>query len=152
MIFLKASRLPPPNVSSKLLLPSLRHPKDLDHANKDVEEVELKADALVDDIATDHTSFGHTSVVQDLLHVVKSKASKDRKPSVQPDGFAPHKGAGGGGREHEWGETGDCNHGNTSQKRAAKVQVFFLFGCCSHKRDRTHHANRVETGSGEQGR
>lgn len=39
------------------------HAEDLDHADKDVDEVQFEADTLVDYITLDQATFGKTSVV-----------------------------------------------------------------------------------------
>lgn len=54
-----------------ILLPVLAlHGKNLDHANKDVDKVELEANALVDNVPLHQTSLRHAGVCQDLLDVV----------------------------------------------------------------------------------
>lgn len=75
-----------PSKQKEDLLPVVAaHAEDLDHADENVDEVELEADTLVDDIALHVTPLGKASVVQDFLDIVESEATKDSKTTVQPD-------------------------------------------------------------------
>lgn len=127
------------------------HAEDLDHADEDVEEVQLEADALIDDITADKTPLGEAGVVQDLLDVVEGEATEDSETTVQPDLLGPHQGAGGSGGENQRGETGESNDGHTSEERATQVQVLLLLSGGTDESDGAHHADSVETGTSEQG-
>lgn len=59
------------------LLPPLLHGQDLHHADEDVDEVEFERDGLVDGIASEHASFGHSGVGEDLLGIVEGEAAED---------------------------------------------------------------------------
>ena len=67
------------------------HTQNLHHSNKDVQEIECKTDALVDNIALDKSALSHARMVQDLLDVVERESSKDSKTTVQPDSLRPHQ-------------------------------------------------------------
>lgn len=136
---------------SRLFPVGALHAEDLDHADEDVEEVQLEADALVDDIAADETPLGEASVVQDLLDVVEGEAAEDGETAVQPDLLGPHQGAGRSGGEDQRGETGERDDGHTGEERATQVQVLLLLSGGADESDRAHHADSVETGTSEQG-
>lgn len=133
-------------------LPVLAHAQDLHHADEDVDEIELKADTLVDDILLDEPALRQASVVEDLLHVVEGEATEDGKSTVQPDALGPEQGAGGGSRENHGGETGESDNGDTGEERATEVHVLLLLGSGAHESDRAHHANSVETSASEDSR
>jgi hypothetical protein len=136
---------------SPLLLPPL-HAKNLHHANKNIQKVQLQTNTLIDNILPDHPPLSHASMLQDLLHVVQGEASKDSETTIQPNLLTPHQRAGGGGREHKRCKAGDGHDGDTGQKGTTEVEVFFLFGGGADESDGTHHAERVDTGAGEDGR
>lgn len=135
-----------------LLLSSvLLHHQDLDHADKDVEEVELEGDALVDGIPAHHTSLGEAGVVQNLLDVVEGEATENGETTVQPQALSEGEGSDGGGGDDERGETRGSDDGGTSQKRATNVEVLLLLSSGTDDRDTTHHGDSVETSTGDEG-
>lgn len=125
------------------------HAKDLDHANEDVDKVQLKADALVDNISLHQASLGHPGVRQDLLDVVQSEATEDSETTVQPDLLRPHQRAGSSSGKNKGRKSGESNDGHTSEQRATEVQVLLLLGSRSNKSNRAHHSNSVKTGTRE---
>lgn len=126
------------------------HSQNLDHADEDVDEIQFKADALIDNIAADQASLGHASVVQDLLNIVEGEATEDGKTPIQPDLLRPHQGAGSSGGKDERGESRESNNGHTGKERSTEVQVFLLLGRGTDKGDRAHHSNGVQTSAGKQ--
>lgn len=128
------------------------HAKDLDHANKDVDEVQFKADTLVHDITLDETTLGQASVVKDLLHIVESEATEDGETTVEPNALGPHQCAGGGDGQDHGGETGESDDGHTRKERTTEVQVLLLLSGGTNERNRAHQADGVDTGASEQSR
>lgn len=102
---------------SRLLPVVALHGQDLHHTDKDVDEVQLQTDALVDYIPANKSSFGHASVVQDLLDVIKGEATEDSKTTVQPDLLGPHQSTCGSGGNNEGSQAGKGNDGHTSEER-----------------------------------
>jgi hypothetical protein len=135
----------------RLLSSVLLHGQDLDHANKDVDEVKLKADGLVDGIALDQTALGETGVVQDLLDVVEGEATEDDETTVEPEVLSEHESTGGSSRKNQRSETGESDDCNTSKKRATDVEVLVCLGGGTDKGDAAHQADSVETGASEDG-
>ena len=88
-------------------------------------------------------------MVQDLLHVVKSEASKDSETTIQPDILRPHQGTGGGGGKDKGSKSGESNDSHTGKERSTQIQILLLFSGGANESDRTHHANSVETCAGE---
>lgn len=133
-----------------LLSSVLLHHQDLNHSDKDVEEVELKRDGLVDRITLNHTSLSETGVVEHLLDVVQSEATKDSQTTIQPDTLGEGKSADGSGGDDQGSEARDSNDGGTSQKRTTNVEVLLLLSSGTHDGQSAHHGNSVETSAGEQ--
>ena len=137
---------------SRLFPVVVAHGKDLNHTNEDVDEVQLKADALVDNITLDVTALSQARVVQDLLHIVESKATEDSQTTIQPDTLRPHQRASSGGGENHGSETGESDQGHTSEERTTEVQVLLLLGSSTDKGDRAHQTDGVDTSTSEQSR
>lgn len=134
----------------EVLLPVVApHAQNLDHADEDVDEVELEADTLVDNVTLHVATLGKTGVVQDLLHIVESEATEDSQTTVQPDALRPHQGAGSSGREDHGSKTRKSDDGNTSKERTTEVQVFLLLGSSTDEGDGAHHTDSVETSASE---
>ena len=132
------------------LLPAvLLHHQDLDHADKDVEEVELKGDGLVDGILLDDAGLSETSMVENLLDVIEGEATEDGKTTIEPEVLGEGEGADGSGGEDERSETGDGDNGSTGEKRTADVEVLLLLSGGTDEGDGTHHGESVETGASE---
>lgn len=133
-----------------LLLTLLQH-ADLDHADEDVEEVELQRDGLIDRIALHDASLRKTSMVQHLLHVIEREAAKDGQSTIQPDLLRVGQGAGGGRGDDERGEAGGGDDGGTGEEGTADVEVLLLLGRGAHDGEGAHHGDGVEAGAGEDG-
>ena len=88
-------------------------------------------------------------MVQNLLDVVQSKATEDREATVEPDVLRPHQSACCSRRNDEWSETGESDNGDTSKQWSTNVEVLLLLGSSANKRDRTHHADSVETSASQ---
>jgi hypothetical protein len=138
--------------SNFLSLSLLVYHKDLHHPDKDIQEVKLEADALIDCVFAHQATFRHSSVHEHLLDIIEGEATKDRQATVQPDVFCECECSDGGGWENEGSEAGHCHDGDASEKRSAKVEVLFLFGGCAHKRNGAHHGECVEPSSSDDGR
>lgn len=135
------------------LLPVLAlHAQNLNQPDKDVQEVKLEANALVDRIPLDNTPLGKTRVVQDLLDIVESETTEDSKTTVQPDALRPHQGAGSGGGKDQRSKTGESDNGDTGKKGTTEIQILVLLGRGTNERDRTHHSDSVETSASEDSR
>ena len=133
------------------LLPAvLLHHEDLDHANKDVQEVELKRNGLVDGILLDDTSLSETSVVENLLDIIEGEATENGKATIEPEALSEGEGADGGGGEDERSETRDGDNGSTSEERTTDVEVLLLLGSGTDEGDGAHHGESVETGASEE--
>lgn len=144
--------LPQPTVfSCSLLPPVLLHHEDLDHPDEDVQEVQLKADALVDWILLDVASLCQTSVVQHLLHIVKSEATKDSETTVQPEVLGESESANSGGGKNEGCKAGKTNNYGTSEQGTTDVEVLLLLGGGADNGDGTHDTNGVEAGASKEG-
>lgn len=143
-----------PDVERKrrLLSSVLLHGQDLDHANEDVDEVELKADGLIDGVTLDQAALAKTGVVQDLLNVVEGEATKDDETTVEPDVLSEHESTGGGGGKDQRSKTRESDNSDTSKKRATDVEVLVGLGSGTNKGNAAHKANSVETSTGEDGR
>ena len=89
-------------------------------------------------------------MVKDLLDVVEGETSEDSETTVQPDVLTEGKGAHGGCREDQRGESRDSDEGCTSQKRTSDVHVFLLLSGGADERNGTHHSESVETGTGDE--
>lgn len=126
------------------------HHQNLDHSDEDVEEVQLKRDALVDGVLLDDAALSETGVVKNLLDVVQSEATKDGETTVQPDVLSKGEGTGSGGGNDERSETRDGDDSSTGQQRSTNVEVLLLLGSSTNEGDGTHHGNSVETGTGDQ--
>jgi len=105
----------------------------LNQSDKDVDKVELQADAFVDCISPHQASFSQSRSVKDALHIVQREATEDGKSAIKPkvlgDGQSSHRRY----REHQWSETTESNDGNASEKWRTEVQVFLLLRCCANK-------------------
>lgn len=134
-----------------LLSPTLLHGQDLDHANKDVDKIELQPDSLVDGIPPHQAALAHPGVLKHLLNVVKGEASEDGKTTVQPDVLGPHEGATSSGRQNHGGEAGDGYESYTGEEGTAEVEVLLLLGRGANKGDAAHHTDCVQTCAGEDG-
>lgn len=139
-------------VLRRLLSPALLHSQNLDHADKDVDKVQLETDGFVDGVASHQATLTHAGVLKDLLHVIEGEATEDGKTTVQPDVLAPHESASGCGGQDHGGEAGEGDNGDTGEEGATKVQVFLLLGSGTNKGDAAHQADSVETSAGEDGR
>lgn len=53
-----------------LFPPVLLHAQDLDHADENVNEVELKRDRLIDGVLGDQATLSRACMVQHLLHII----------------------------------------------------------------------------------
>jgi hypothetical protein len=130
----------------------LAHAKDLNHADKDVDEVQLQRNSLVDRILWPEPLLSEARVMQHLLHIVQSHSSKYCQASVQPDVFGKHQGARGSRRKNEWGETGESHDSHASQQRPTEVQILVRLGGSTDKGDGAHQASRVQPSACEDGR
>lgn len=128
----------------------LLHHQDLDHADKDVEEVELEGDALVDGVLGEAAGVRQAGVVQHLLHVVQGEAAEDGEAAVQPEVLGEGERAHGRGGQEHGGETGDGDDGGAGEEGTADVQVLLLLSGGTDDGQGAHHGNRVGTGAGEQ--
>ena len=135
----------------RLLSSVLLHGQNLDHANEDIDEVELKADGLVDGVTLDQTALAETGVVQDLLDVVEGEATEDDKTTVEPDVLREHESTGSGGGKDQRSKTGESDNSDTSKERATNVKVLVSLGSGTNKGNAAHQTNSVETGTGEDG-
>lgn len=109
-----------------LLPPVLLHHKDLDHADKNVEEVELQGDAFVDRVTAHHTSLGEAGVVENLLDIVQGETAEYGQTTVEPQVLGEGERAHSGDGDHERGKS-RCGHdSSTSQEGTTNVQVLFL--------------------------
>jgi len=133
----------------RLLSPSLLHGQDLDHTDEDVNKVQLEPNGLVDWVPSHQTSLTHPGVVQDLLHIIKSEASKDGQTTIEPDVLSEHEGPCSSGGQNQGSETGESDDGDAGEQRTTKVEILFLLGGGTDKGDGAHHADSVETGAGE---
>ena len=111
------------------------HAQNLDHTDEDVDEVQLKADGLVDNVLANQASLGHAGMVKDLLDVVEGETTEDGETTVQPDLLGPHQSAGGSGGEDERSETGESDDGHTSEQRSTQVHVLLLLSGGTDKSD-----------------
>lgn len=136
--------------STPLLPAVLLHHEDLDHANKDVQKVELQRDGLVDGVLLDDASLGETSMVENLLDIVEGEATEDGKTTIEPEALSEGESADGSGGKDERGETRDGDDGSTSEERSTDVEVLLLLGGGTDERDGTHHGESVETGASEE--
>lgn len=127
------------------------HSKDLNHADENVDKVQFKANALVDNVTLRQAPLRHAGVGQDLLDVVQGETTEDSEATVQPDLVRPGKSASGSGGEGERGKTGKSDDGDTSEQRSTEVQVLLLLGGGANEGNRTHHSNRIEASTGEKG-
>ena len=134
----------------RLLSAALLHHQDLDHPNEDVQEVELERDTLVDRVLLDDARLGHPRVIQDLLDIVESEATKDSETTVQPQALSQGEGTSRGRRDDEGRKTGDSDDGSTGEKGTADVQVLLLLGSGTNEGDGAHHGNGIETRAGNQ--
>ena len=134
-----------------LLPPVLLHGQDLDHSDKNVDEVQLKVDGLVDRILRHEASLSQAGMVENLLHIVQGEATEDSKTAVQPDILSPHQCAGSGGGDDHGSETRQSDNGDTSEEGTTEVHVFI--GLCggADERERAHETCSVETGACEDG-
>lgn len=89
-------------------------------------------------------------MVQHLLHIVQREAAKDGETSVQPDVLGKGECSDSGGGDDKRRKTRGGNDGGAGQQRSTDVQVLLLLSGGSDDRQRTHHGNGVETGTGEQ--
>ena len=131
------------------LLPVLAHGEDLDHADKDVDKVKLKADALVDNVPPGEAVLRQACVVQDLLDIVEGEATKNGKTTIQPKVLGPHQSAGSGGREDQGSKARESDNSHTCKEGTAEVQVLLLLGSGADEGNRSHHSDGVKTGAGE---
>ena len=99
------------------LLPPLLHGHDLYQAHEDVDEVELKADALVHGVLGSQATLRHACVVEDLLDVVEGEAHEDGETTVEPDVLSPCKGSESSCRQNHGCEAGECDKGHTGEKK-----------------------------------
>jgi len=134
-----------------LLPPTLLHHQNLHEPDKDIQEVQLQADTLIDGISLDEAPFGLSSMEQDALHIIKSEAPEDGQATIEPDVLRESESADGGGGEDERGETRNGDDGYARKQRTAEVEVFLLLGCCADEGDGAHHCNGVEAGAGDDG-
>lgn len=67
------------------------HAQDLNHADKDVQEVQLETDTLVDNVASHDPPLSQPSMVQDLLDIVQGEATEHGQATIQPDALRPHQ-------------------------------------------------------------
>jgi hypothetical protein len=135
----------------ELLSSVLLHGQNLDHANKDVDEIKLKANSLVDGIALDQTTLTETGVVQDLLHIVEGEATENDETTVEPEVLGEHESAGGGGRKNQRSQTRESDNSDTSKKRATNVEVLVCLGSGTDKGNAAHQTDSVKTGACEDG-
>jgi hypothetical protein len=138
-------------IKKSLLSPVLLHGQNLDHTNKDVDEIKLKTDGLVDGITLDQTALGEAGVMQHLLDVVEGEATEDDETTIKPEVLGEHESAGGGGRKDQRSETGESDNGDTSKKRATNVEVLVCLCSSTNKGNAAHQTNSVETGTSENG-
>lgn len=89
------------------------HAKDLHHAHKDVDEVKLEADTLIDGVSPDKTSLSETGVVQNPLDIVQSEAAEDSQSTIEPETLRPHQCTGGSGWKNERSQAGKSDNSNT---------------------------------------
>jgi hypothetical protein len=61
------------DLSSPVTVP---HAQDLNHPDEDVQKVQLKTDALVDNILSDEAALAHASMVQNLLDIVQGESTE----------------------------------------------------------------------------
>lgn len=128
------------------------HAQDLDHTDEDIDEVQLKADTLVDDILADQASLSHAGVVENLLDVIEGETTEDSETTVQPDLLRPQQSAGGSSGEDERSETGESDNGHTSEQRSTQVHVLLLLSSGTDESDRTHHSSGVKTSTSKDSR
>jgi len=131
---------------------SLLHSKNLDHTDKNVDKVKLERDALIDRIRLHEAALAHPCVMQHLLHIVKSEATKDDKTSVEPDVLTPHQSSCRSSWDNERRESGKSDDCDTSEQRSTNVKVLLLLGSSSNKGKRAHHTDGVETGASKNAR
>jgi hypothetical protein len=136
----------------RLLPPVLAHAQNLDHADEDVDEVQLKVDGLIDRVLGDQALLSQTCMVEHLLHIVERETAEDCESSVQPDVLSEHESPCGSSGQDERGETREGDNGDSSEERAAKIEVLVCLGCCADKCNRAHQSGSVETSAGENGR
>lgn len=134
----------------RLLSPVVLHHQDLHHADKDIEEVKLQADALRDRILLYETPLGKAGVVQDLLNVVEREAAKDCETTVEPEVLGEGKRPNGSHGDDERSQPRDGNNGSTGQEGSTNVEVLFLLGGGADKRDGAHHGDGVEASTGNE--
>ena len=139
------------SASSIFSLPPLLHAQDLNHPDEDVQEVQLKADTLVNHVLVDSPSLSQSGMLQDLLCIVECEASEDGQAAIQPDTLAPHQSARCGSGEDERGEAADSDKSDTGEERSAEIEVFFLLSRCADKGKGAHHGNCVESCASEDG-
>lgn len=134
-----------------LLPPVLLHHQDLNHPDKDIQEVQLQRDALVDRVPLDHAPLSKSRVVQNLLHIVERETAKQSQSSVQPDVLGEGQGSDGGRGDDQGREAGGHDDTSASQERSADVEVLLLLGCRTDDGDGAHHGHGVQARAGEKG-
>ena len=134
-----------------LLPPVLLHSKNLNHADEDVDEVQLKRNGLIDRVLGNQATLSHAGMVEYLLHIVQSESTKNSETTVQPDILGEHQSTGSGSREDHRSETGDRNNGDAGKERATKVHVLVCLCGGTDKSERAHHASSVESGASKDG-
>jgi hypothetical protein len=142
-----------PSIGKEDLLPVVApHAEDLNHTDEDVDEVELEADTLVDNIALHVSTLSKAGVVQDLLHIIESEATEDSQSTVQPEALRPHQSAGSSGGKDHGSKTRESDDSDTSEEGTTKIQVLLLLSGSTNEGNGAHHADSVETSASEDSR
>lgn len=136
----------------RLLSSVLLHSQDLDHANKDVDEVKLETDGLVDGVTLDQAALAEAGVVQDLLNVIEGEATENNETTIEPEVLSEHESAGGGGGKDQRSEARESDNSHTSKKRATNVEVLVGLGSGTNESNAAHQTDSVETSASEDGR
>lgn len=128
------------------------HGQDLNHTDKDVDEVELQANSFVDGISPHETALTHSCVLKHLLDIVEGEATKDGETTIQPNVFSEGQGTSSGGWKDHGSETRKSDDGDTSKEGTTEVEILFLLGGGTNESDGAHHTDSVETSASEDSR
>lgn len=140
------------NLPHHHLLPAVvLHHQNLHHPHEDVDEVELKRNALVNGILADDAALRQAGVVQDLLDVVQGEAAEDGKTAVERDALGDGERADGSGGQDHGREAGGDDDAEAGQERSADVEVLVLLSGGADDGEGSHHGDGVEAGAGEEG-
>jgi hypothetical protein len=132
-----------------LLPPVSLHHQNLHHPHKDIQEVQLQTDTLIDCILSNQTPLSHSSMSQDLLHIIECEATEDGQTTPQPDVLSESQSTSSSGGKDQGSETRYGDESASSKKWSTEVEVFFLLSSGANEGNRSHHGEGVETGTAD---